>query len=117
MQFRAPQGGLLVVTARVSRKLIARVIPRLTAAVTAETLTAMLGALPPTARHALTCDNGPEFADHQTLAKTRGTDIWFCPPHAPWTKSRLENTIGRLRRALPRKTPNEVLDETVTHQM
>ncbi|WP_211113256.1 IS30 family transposase, partial [Azospirillum sp. YIM B02556] len=29
---------------------------------------------------------------------------YFCDPHAPWQKGGVENTIGRLRRKLPRKT-------------
>ena len=29
---------------------------------------------------------------------------YFCDRHAPWQKGGIENAIGRLRRALPRKT-------------
>jgi len=29
---------------------------------------------------------------------------FFCDPHAPWQKGGIEHGIGRMRRALPRKT-------------
>jgi IS30 family transposase len=103
MRFRAPLGGLLIACERVSRKLVAKAEPRLTAQATAAALTALLAPLPPPARRSLTFDNGPECAGHRTVAEAIGVTTWFCPPHAPWTKGSVENAIGRLRRYLPRK--------------
>ncbi|NEW94869.1 IS30 family transposase, partial [Rhodopseudomonas sp. BR0M22] len=36
---------------------------------------------------------------------------FFCDPHSPWQKGGVENSIGRLRRWLPRKTD---LDDLTT---
>lgn len=52
----------------------------------------------------VTFDNGQEFRLHTRLAEAHGLKTFFCEPHAPWQKGGVENTIGRLRRFLPRKT-------------
>ena len=104
MRFSARLGGLLVACERVSRKLVVRAVPSLTAQATAEALARMLAPLPAALRRSLTFDNGAEFAAHAGIAESLKTDCWFCDPHAPWQKGSVENAIGRLRRYLPRKT-------------
>lgn len=59
---------------------------------------------PPKARRSLTLDNGGEFAAHQTWMKELHLPSFFCDPYASWQKGGIENTNGRLRRDLPRKT-------------
>ena len=104
MRFASLRGGVLIACERLSRRLIARRLERLTAAAVAEALTAMLGPLPAAARRSLTFDNGSEFSAHLAVAEALDLDTWFCQPHAPWQKGSVENAIGRLRRHLPRKT-------------
>ena len=55
-------------------------------------------------RKTISFDNGNEFAEHHRLHKTIGVQTFFCDPHSPWQKGGVENSIGRLRRSLPRKT-------------
>ena len=55
-------------------------------------------------RKTISFDNGTEFAEHHRLHKTLGVQTFFCDPHSPWQKGGVENSIGRLRRSLPRKT-------------
>lgn len=62
------------------------------------------GQLPASLRRSATFDNGTEFAEHHQLIDKLGMQTYFCDPHAPWQKGGVENTIGRLRRKLPRKT-------------
>ncbi len=58
----------------------------------------------PTATFAsITYDNGTEFTRHGELAGK----AYFCDPHSPWQKGTVENTIGRLRRDLPRSVKPE----------
>ncbi len=52
----------------------------------------------------VTFDNGTEFAQHYLLNHQLDIRTYFCDPHSPWQKGSVENTIGRLRRCLPRKT-------------
>ena len=54
-------------------------------------------------RQTVTFENGTEFAQYQQL-RALAMHTYFCDPHAPWQKGRIENAIGRLRRTLPRKT-------------
>ena len=37
------------------------------------------------------------------FTKHIGVQTFFCDPHSPWQKGGVENSIGRLRRSLPRK--------------
>jgi transposase, IS30 family len=48
----------------------------------------------------ITYDNGSEFTNHGDV----GGDAYFCDAHSPWQKGTVENSIGRLRRDMPRKT-------------
>ena len=76
------------------------------AVLTAGRISRKLKRLPKTLRQSISFDNGPEFAEHHRLRKTRSLGIatFFCDPHSPWQKGGVENTIGRLRRMMPRKT-------------
>ncbi len=56
--------------------------------------------------------NGTEFYRHQQLSTLLNIQTYFCDPHAPWQKGSVENAIGRLRRALPRKTDIANLPKT-----
>jgi IS30 family transposase len=69
----------------------------------------LLDSLPENRRKSLTFDNGQEFRLHLELAKEYGLKTFFCDPHSPWQKGGVENTIGRLRRFLPRNTNPDTL--------
>jgi IS30 family transposase len=53
---------------------------------------------------------GAELTHHRSLGRSLGIATYFCDRHAPWQKGGGENAIGRLRRALPRKTNLSLLD-------
>ena len=71
---------------------------------TAGAIIAELGGLPKQALQTITHDNGGEFARHVTVKDRIGLTAYFCDPHSPWQRGGIENTNGRLRRDLPRKT-------------
>ena len=60
-------------------------------------------------RQTISFDNGNEFAEHHRLHNILGVQTFFCDPHSPWQKGGVENSIGRLRRWLPRKTDLNLL--------
>lgn len=90
--------------------------PSKAAAPVSAALADLLAALPSQLRRTITFDNGTEFAFHHRLRDRIDILTFFCDPHAPWQKGGIENAIGRLRRALPRKTdlatlhPNQIRD-------
>lgn len=48
----------------------------------------------------MTLDNGVENARHEQL----NIETFFCHPYSSWEKPIIENTFGRLRRFIPKKT-------------
>jgi transposase, IS30 family len=96
--------GLLVLHERQTRfSIVQRPIDR-KAALTARNIVRQLGRLPQAMRKTISFDNGTEFAEHHRLHKSLGVQTFFCDPHSPWQKGGVENSIGRLRRSMPRKT-------------
>lgn len=57
--------------------------------------------LPEGSCRTITFDRGTELAAYALLARTAGTEAFFCDPHSPWQKGAVENTNGRIRRFLP----------------
>jgi IS30 family transposase len=50
----------------------------------------------------ITYDNGIENRDHETVAKALAVKTYFCNPYHSWEKGGVENTIGRIRRYIPK---------------
>jgi transposase, IS30 family len=96
--------GLLVLHERQTRFNMVRQPLDRKAVLTARTIVRQLGKLPQAMRKTISFDNGTEFAEHHRLHKTLGVQTFFCDPHSPWQKGGVENSIGRIRRSLPRKT-------------
>jgi IS30 family transposase len=104
MLFARSGQGLLVLHERQTRfSMVRRPVDR-KAVRTARTITRQLDKLPQAMRKTISFDNGNEFAEHYRLHESLGAQTFFCDPHSPWQKGGVENSIGRLRRSLPRKT-------------
>lgn len=113
--------GQAVLVAHERRSRITLVIrpTNLKAEPTARALAAMLNPMPANMLRTITFDNGTEFARHYRLTEQLGIDTYFCDIRSPWQKGGVENAIGRLRRALPRKTnldavSNDAIDKIVS---
>ena len=74
-------------------------------------LKSSLTPLPKKLKKTLTVDNGPE--NHQALIwkETLGVKIYNCNPYHSWEKGTVENTIGRVRRYIPKGTSLLLLTE------
>ena len=103
MLFKRHGHILLVLHERHSRLLFAIRRHSKDAAPMAQAMTQMLAPLPTAWRQTVTFDNGTEFARHYDL-HALNIQTFFCDPYAPWQKGGIENSIGRIRRFLPRKT-------------
>jgi IS30 family transposase len=103
MMFTKYGQAILTLHERSSRLLIAARFTSKAAAPIAHTIASLLAPLPQPLRQTITFDNGTEFAHHYELHR-HNIETYFCKPYAPWQKGGVENAIGRLRRAIPRKT-------------
>jgi len=50
----------------------------------------------------ITYDNGIENKNHEKIAKELSVSTFFCNPYSSWEKGTVENTIGRIRRFIPK---------------
>jgi IS30 family transposase len=108
--------GLLVLHERQTRFNIVQQPVDRKAVLTARTIVRQLGKLPPAIRKTISFDNGNEFAEHDRIHETLGVQTFFCDPHSPWQKGGVENSIGRLRRSLPRKTDLNLISAAALKQ-
>lgn len=61
-----------------------------------------LAGFPPAMKQSITADNGAENSQHKIMTDALGLTVYFCHPYHSWEKGTVENTIGRLRRHLPK---------------
>jgi IS30 family transposase len=106
--------NLLVLHERQTRFTIVEKLPHRRARLTACRIASCLRPIPKALRKTISFDNGTEFAEHYRLHRSLGVSTFFCDVRSPWQKGGVENTIGRLRRHIPRKTN---LDTLSTQQL
>ena len=101
---RAGKSALNVLNERVSRLALLTKASDGTSGKSASAVIRRLSPVPERLRRSVTYDNGSENADHALVNRTLGTDSYFCAPYHSWEKGTVENTIGLVRRWLPKKT-------------
>lgn len=63
-------------------------------------------------RKTITVDNGSENTFHQDMKRRLDVNIYFCHIYHSWEKGTVENTIGRVRRYIPKgRSVDEVSEE------
>lgn len=82
-----------------------------TADETLHCIRSIMDRLNPKARQTMTFDNDMTFAKHDELVKKFKLQTWFCDAYASWQKGGIENTNGRIRRWLPRKTDLDAVSD------
>jgi transposase, IS30 family len=75
-----------------------------TAVTVRDAMITAMGQIPQMLRKTLTWDQGPEMAEHLTIADALDLDIYFCDPASPWQRGSNENTNGLLRQYFPKGT-------------
>lgn len=91
--------ALAIVEDRKSRETRLKKIPNLKPSTMASALKKMGKTLP---LKTLTFDNGIENKDHASVAASLTIQTFFCNPYHSWEKGSVENTIGRIRRFIPK---------------
>lgn len=70
-----------------------------------------LNKLPAQLVRSITVDNGSENTQHQLISRQLNANVFFCHPYHSWEKGTVENTIGRIRRYLPKGTDIKEIPE------
>ncbi len=104
MSFQKNSQHMLVLRERKTMFTCSAPLPSKKAPTTSQKIIDLMKDIPEKARKSLTLDNGGEFAGHEQWHAQLGLPSFFCDPYASWQKGGVENTNGRLRRDLPRKT-------------
>ena len=104
MSFQKNSQHMLVLRERKTMFTRSAPLPSKKAPTTSQKIIDLMKDIPEKARKSLTLDNGGEFAGHEQWHAQLGLPSFFCDPYASWQKGGVENTNGRLRRDLPRKT-------------
>ena len=76
-----------------------------------------LSLLKKSARQSITYDNGPENSNHLEINRELKTQSFFCNPYHSWEKGSVENSIGLVRRFLPKKTDLQKISTTEISQI
>lgn len=69
------------------------------------------------ARLSLTYDNGSENSNHLEINQELKTQSYFCNPYHSWEKGSVENSIGLVRRFIPKKTNLERISSSEISQI
>ena len=104
MSFIKNSQHILVLRERLSMFTLSAVLPNKKAQSSAQKLIKLMAEIPGQACKSLTLDNGGEFTDHHQWLEAVGLPSYFCDAYASWQKGGVENTNGRLRRDMPRRT-------------
>ena len=101
---RASKASVVVILERATRYVKLAKVKANQARHVSSAINRRLGRLPGLARRTITYDNGSENIEHERINKVLGTTSYFCNPYHSWEKGSVENTVGLVRRFLPKKT-------------
>jgi len=108
---RSVGDGIHTEVERVSGKLFARKVKRITSADAVTAQLFVFKPLPPKARRTTTLDNGKENHGHKQLKTQLGMQAYFADPYSSWQRGCNENTNGLLRRYVPKQTDFRTLTQ------
>jgi len=98
----------------VERKLGLTLITKLETKTSASTISVVkerMETLPPSLKHTLTLDNGPENRDWQTLEESTGLSVFYAHPYCSGERGTNENTNGLIRDYFPKKTDFTIITD------
>lgn len=111
------RGVLVSLVERKSGYTLLAALPRRTAQAFREATVKLLRPLK-TRVHTLTLDNGTEGAQHELIAKSLTTRVYFAHPYASWERGTNENTNGLIRQYFPkRRDLSTVTQQELNHAM
>ncbi len=96
--------GVSVTVERMSRVTRLRKLADHTAATKTEVLLDQFSHEPKICQKTITLDNGPENKDGGRFQYSTAMTVYKTTPYHSWEKGSVENTVGRVRRWIPKKT-------------
>lgn len=103
MEGKRSDGSVVSVnTERVSRYTLIDKLPDRGMVVKTDVIKDRFLDFPKTARRSLTADNGAENTNHEEITDYLNMPVYFCHAYHSWEKGTVENTIGRIRRFIPK---------------
>ncbi len=111
---RGDRTSISVTVERVSRVTRLGKLSNNTAIVKAEVLIAQFKEESVVLKRTLTLDRGPENKRHEEIKRRTGLPVYFCNPYHSWEKGTVENTVGRVRRHIPK---GESVDQITPRQL
>lgn len=108
---RVGKSALNVLSERVSRLALLTKVSDGTSSESSSAVIRRLSVEPEGLRRSVTYDNGSENTGHVLVNKALGTDSYFCAPYHSWEKGTVENTVGLVRRFLPKKTNLDIVSD------
>lgn len=101
---RASKAALNILVERMSRYTKLTKLIQKTSDCTWETIVRRLYREKKACRLSITYDNGTENVDHELVNRQIRTKSYFCNPYHSWEKGTVENTVGLVRRFIPKKS-------------
>ncbi len=113
---RASKASVVIILERATRYVKLAKVQAKQARDVSNAINRRLGRLPDSARRTITYDNGSENVEHERTNRVLGTASYFCNPYHSWEKGSVENTVGLVRRFLPKKTDlAKITKEQIKH--
>ena len=101
---RASKAALNILVERMSRYAKLTKLTEKTSRLTWETIVRRLYREKKACCLSITYDNGTENVDHELVNQRIRTKSYFCNPYHSWEKGTVENTVGLVRRFIPKKS-------------
>lgn len=114
---RTSRACLNVLNERVSKLVHITRLKQKNAALTAAAIIARLDRYAERQRLTLTVDNGTEQANHEQVARTLGTKVYFAHPYHAWERGTNENTNGLIRYYFPKGTDFATVSDEAIRQV
>ena len=108
---KSDSAGISVTVERASRVVRLRKLADHTAKTKTEVLLEQFSHEPKRYKKTITLDNGPENKDGGRFQQTTAMTVYKTEPYHSWEKGTVENTVGRVRRIIPKKTSVDTIKQ------
>lgn len=103
-------GALVTLVDRKSKLTLIGKVDRYTAEAVEQAIIELMELLP-RRNYTLTVDNGKEFSNHESIARTLEIKVFFADPYSAWQRGLNENTNGLIRQYVPKGSDIRTLTE------